>query len=78
MGNASSAEEGPYLAPPNILTKVTVKGDKADIDAFVTKGRVDNVQIGYLTKRQVRAPQCFYLVFSKDVERMQSVHVSMV
>lgn len=56
MGNTSSSEEGPgpYLAPPSILTKVTVKGDKADVDAFVTKGRVDNVQIGYLTKRQVR------------------------
>lgn len=56
MGNASSAEEGtgPYLAPPSILTKVSVKGDKAEVDAFVTKGRVDNVQIGYLTKRQVR------------------------
>lgn len=53
MGNTSSGEEGSSLASPNILSKVTVKGSKADMDAFLTEGRVNNVQIGYVTKKQV-------------------------
>ncbi len=53
MGNSSSGEEGGDLASPNILSKVTVKGSKADMDAFLTEGRVKNVHIGYVTKKQV-------------------------
>ena len=55
MGIASSSDEGSGLASPNILSKVSVKGGKADMDAFLTEGRVDNVQIGYVTKKQVGA-----------------------
>lgn len=54
MGNTSSGEEGSGLASPSILSKVTVKGSKADMDAFLTEGRVNNVHIGYVTKKQVR------------------------
>lgn len=53
MGNSSSVEDGSGLASPNILSKVTVKGSKADMDAFLTEGRVNNVQIAYVTKKQV-------------------------
>lgn len=53
MGNTSSGEEGAGLASPSILSKVTVKGSKADMDAFLTEGRVNNVQIAYVTKKQV-------------------------
>eukprot|EP00903_Cladosiphon_okamuranus_P006268 g6151.t1 len=52
MGNTSSGEDGSGLASPNILSKVTVKGSKADMDAFLTEGRVNNVHIGYVTKKQ--------------------------
>ncbi|CAM9943897.1 unnamed protein product [Ectocarpus sp. 4 AP-2014] len=52
MGNSSSVEDGSGLASPNILSKVTVKGSKADMDAFLTEGRVNNVQIAYVTKKQ--------------------------
>lgn len=55
MGNGGSSEEGSGgLASPSILSKVSVKGDKADMDAFLTEGRVDNVQISYVTRKQVR------------------------
>ena len=57
MGNTSSGEEGSGLASPNILSKVTVQGSKADMDAFLTEGRVNNVHIGYVTKKQVRPRQ---------------------
>lgn len=64
MGNASSAEEGTgSLGHPNLLSKVTVNGArKADVDAFLTEGRVDNVQISYNTKRQVRRSCCVICV----------------
>lgn len=55
MGNASSSEDGAGLGSPKILSKVTVNGGKADMDAFLTEGRVDNVEIAYVTKKQVRA-----------------------
>lgn len=54
MGNTSSGEEGSGgVTSPNILSKVTLKGGKADVDAFLTEGRVNNVHIGYVTKKQV-------------------------
>lgn len=56
MGNSTSGEEGGDLAAPNILSKVTVKGSKADMDAFLTEGRVNNVHIGYVTRKQVSLP----------------------
>ena len=55
MGVASSSDETSGVASPSILSKVSVKGGKADMDAFMTEGRVDNVQIGYVTKKQVGA-----------------------
>lgn len=65
MGNANSAEEGTGgLGHPNLLSKVTVNGTKkADVDAFLTEGRVDNVQISYNTKRQVRGRCLCCVVF---------------
>lgn len=54
MGNASSSEEIRGLGSQNFLSKVSVKSSsKSDIDAFLTEGRVDNVQIAYVTKKQV-------------------------
>lgn len=53
MGVATSSDGGSGLASPNILSKVSVKGGKADMDAFMTEGRMDNVQIAYVTKKQV-------------------------
>lgn len=53
MGNGSSSEEGPGRGAPNILSKVLVNGGRADMDAFFTEGRVDKVQISYVTKKQV-------------------------
>lgn len=63
MGNTSSGEEGSGLASPNILSKVTVKGSKADMDAFLTEGRVNNVNIGYVTKKQVCVCLCHWLPY---------------
>lgn len=55
MGNASSAEEGSHIGHPNLLSKVSVHGEKkADVDAFLAEGKVDKVEISYNTKRQVR------------------------
>lgn len=55
MGNASSSEEGAGgLGHPNLLTKISIRGtNKSDVDAFLTEGRVDNVAIAYITKKQV-------------------------
>lgn len=54
MGNGSSSEEIRGLGSQNFLSKVSVKSSsKSDIDAFLTEGRVDNVQIAYVTKKQV-------------------------
>lgn len=53
MGVATSSDGGSGLASPNILSKVSVKGGKADMDAFMTEGRIENVQIAYVTKKQV-------------------------
>ncbi|CAM9645405.1 unnamed protein product, partial [Sphacelaria rigidula] len=53
MGNASSAEEGSHMGHPNLLSKVSVHGEKkADVDAFLAEGKVDKVEISYNTKRQ--------------------------
>ena len=73
MGNSSSGEEGGGLASPNILSKVTVKGSKADMDAFLTEGRVNNVHIGYITKKQVRWQTRIGVAFSFELLSTQSV-----
>lgn len=55
MGNASSSEGASgSLGLPNLLSKVSVSGtSKADVDAFLSEGRIDNVNIAYNTKKQV-------------------------
>lgn len=56
MGNTSSSDESSAgLGLPNLLSKVHVGGNrKADVDAFLSEGRVDNVSIAYNTKKQVQ------------------------
>lgn len=59
MGNASSTDGASgSLGVPNLLSKVSVSGlTKAHVDAFLTHGKVDNVDISYNTKKQV-SPAC--------------------
>lgn len=70
MGNSSSVEDGSGLASPNILSKVTVKGSKADMDAFLTEGRVNNVQIAYVTKKQVGERELFEFCLFAPIPRL--------